>query len=468
MFDFFKKRHEILGMNARNLHYIRPFNKRRARKIADDKLISKRVLRKHNLPVPKLIGKIDSYQALESFDWSSLPESFVLKPTKGFGGGGILVVFARKKNQVDTWIKADGSVITKDDLETHIRNIFEGSFSLSNTPDIAFFEERLRIHKTLKPYSFKGIPDIRIIVFNKVPVMAMLRLPTKESGGKANLQLGGIGVGIDLASGITTSAVYGKSGRIIEYLPGTRLLLSGIKLPYWKDILRMAVEAQIVSGLGYLGADIALDRERGPIFLELNARPGLSIQIANLAGLKERLERVKGLKIKTPERGVRVGMNLFGGEIDEEVEGISGKKIIGSIEKITLLGKGGEEMTVEAKIDTGAASTSIDRTLAMKLGFGELIAFFDTIQQPPTNNRSDAKSIEAALRKQYLGTHPDLENIMLVYSASGSSIRPVVKVSFVMNRVHIVAKVNITDRASLTYPVIIGKRDLKPFLINIS
>ena len=168
--------------------------------------------------------------------------------------------------------------------------------------------------------------------------MAMLRIPTKESDGKANLQQGAIGVGIDMATGITTTAIQGKN-KFIEKVPGTRLSLSGIKIPYWKDILTLAVKAQEVSGLGFLGADIAIDKEYGPVFLELNARPGLSIQLANLAGLKRRLERVTELKIKTIEKGVRVGMDLFGGEIEEEVEEISGRKVIGTMEKVRLIGK---------------------------------------------------------------------------------------------------------------------------------
>ncbi|HLB51010.1 MAG TPA: sugar-transfer associated ATP-grasp domain-containing protein, partial [Patescibacteria group bacterium] len=353
MFDVIRKSRPILGMNARNLRYIRPSNFSRARHLADNKISSKRVLKKNGIPVPALIAKISSTQMLEQFDWNILPQSFALKPNRGFGGEGIIVVYGKKKSRDDAWIKADGALVTVDDLKNHIYNILEGTYSLANTPDVAFFEERMKLSKVFKPYVFKGIPDIRVIVYNKVPVMAMLRLPTKASGGKANLQQGAIGVGIDLASGTTTTAVQGKS-KIIEYFPGTRLLLSGIKIPYWRDILTLAVKAQEVSGVGFLGADIAIDRDRGPVFLELNARPGLSIQIANLAGLKGRLERVQGLVIKTIERGVTVGMNLFGGEIESEVEEISGKKIIGTVEKVSLLGKDDTRVDVNAKINTGA------------------------------------------------------------------------------------------------------------------
>ena len=366
-----------------------------------------------------------------------------------------------------TWIKADGSLINIDDLKTHIRNILDGSYSLSGIQDIAFFEERLKLLKLFKSYAYKGIPDIRIIVYNKVPVMAMLRLPTRESDGKANLQQGAIGVGIDMATGVTTTAVLGK-GRIIEYVPGTRLVLSGIKIPYWKSILTMAVRAQEISSLGFLGADIAIDRDRGPVFLELNARPGLSIQVANLDGLLGRLRRVEGLKIKTVEKGVAVGMNLFGGEIEEEIEDISGKKIIGTVEKVKLIGKNGKEIEVEAKIDTGAYSSSLDVEFAKQLGYEDTINKFSEIDLAQYKLVPENEStIKKHILEKYNDIIPDLEDIAVIFSASGNSIRPMIKISLEMDKEIVSSKVNITDRKNLKYPMIIGKKDLKKFLIEV-
>lgn len=465
MWEFFTQQGKVLGMNSRNIDYIRPHNRRKAKRLVDDKILSKRALKKGGIPVPKLIAKIRTLEELENFSWENLPGSFALKPSKGFGGEGILVVFGRKKGRTDAWVKADGSMITQDDLKSHVRNILDGSFSLSNTPDTAFFEERLTLLKLFKPYAYRGIPDIRVIVFNKVPVMAMLRLPTRESGGKANLQQGGIGVGIDLASGVTTTAVLGK-GRIIEYVPGTRLLLSGIRIPYWKDILTMAVRAQEISGLGFLGADVAIDRECGPVFLELNARPGLSIQVANLAGLRERLEKVRSLKIKTAERGVRIGMDLFGGEIEEELEDISGKKVIGTVEKVKLIGKDGKEIEVEAKIDTGAMSTSIDIELARELGFSDVLDFFDNIEMPKDFPREQAQEVIKTLKMKY--AHPDLFDIDIIYSSHGFSIRPKVRMSFIMDNLLVMANVNIVNREDLKFRAIIGKRNLGRFLVDVS
>lgn len=463
MFKFFTKSRKLLGMNARNLGYVRSFNKKRGMRIADHKLLCKRILSKNDLAVSALIGKIHSVEELESFDWNILPNSFALKPNRGFGGEGILVVYGRKKNRPDVWVKADGSMVTIEDIKTHIRNILDGSFSLSNTPDAAFFEERLKLLKLFKPYAFKGIPDIRVIVFNKIPVMAMLRLPTRDSDGKANLQQGAIGLGIDMATGTTTTAIQGK-GHIIEYTPDTGLPLSGIKIPYWKQILAMSVKAQEVSGLGFLGADIAIDRDHGPVILELNARPGLSIQLANLAGLKERLDRVKGLKIKTIEKGVRMGMDLFGGEIEEELEEISGRRVIGCVEKVKLIGKDGKEIEVEAKIDTGADSSSIDFELARQLGFGKTVDDYQSI----IREWSELANLEKEERCKMFENIPDVVGTASITSSHGTTYRIKIPIDIVMDTLQFSSHPTLIDRSKLEYQVIIGRKNLRKFLVDVS
>jgi len=296
----------------------------------------------------------------------------------------------------------------------------------------------------------------------------MLRLPTKESNGKANLQQGGIGVGIDMARGTTTTAVQGKS-KIIEYVPGTRLLLSGIKIPYWDEMLTLAIKAQETSGLGFLGADIAIDRDNGPVFLELNARPGLSIQVANMTGLKKRLERVEGLKIKSIVRGVAVGKNLFGGEIEEELEGTSGKRVIGSVEEVTITGKNDEKIITKAKIDTGAYSTSIDTELARALGFGHVVDTFEKIDLSEFGEITQkGTGIDKAIEKKYKEHTPDLEGVSITWSSSGVTVRPIIEAKFVMDKKTIIAKINIVDRSDLKYDMIIGKKNLHQFLVDVS
>ncbi len=213
-----------------------------------------------------------------------------------------------------------------------------------------------------------------------------------------------------------------------------------------------------------MGADVAIDKDRGPVFLELNARPGLSIQLANLSGLKRRLERVSDLKIGSLEKGVRVGMDLFGGEVEEELEEISGKKIIGAVEKVKLIGKDGKEIEVEAKIDTGAYSSSIDKKLAKEMGFADVLDFFEKIELPTDFAREKAQETMNNLKEKH--KHPDLFDIDIIYSANGVSIRPKIKMSFIMDKLNVPASVNVTDRNELNYPVIIGRKNLGKFLID--
>ncbi|TSC93623.1 MAG: Alpha-L-glutamate ligase-like protein [Candidatus Berkelbacteria bacterium Licking1014_85] len=466
MFRFLKNSRGILGINRRNLQFIRPYNRKDAKKYADRKILCKKLLQKNDIPTPRLIASIRNRVELDNFNWLLLPESFVLKPNRGFGGEGILIVVKKKKNKDDIWIKQDKTIVSIEDLKTHILNILDGSFSLSNIPDIAFFEERLVLSKVFKKFVNYGIPDVRIIVFNNVPIMAMLRIPTTESRGRANLHQGGIGVGIDMATGVTTSAIYRDN--FIDYLPNTEISLSGIKIPYWKEILHFSVKSQEVSGLGFIGVDVAVDQEKGVQIIEINARPGLSIQLANKEGLLERLKRVEGLKNISIEKGVKVGMNLFGGEVEEEIETVSGKKIIGTIEKVKLIGKNGKEVEILAKIDTGAESSSIDIDLAKELGYNDLIKYFSEIKKPVNVRKEDEEKIKNSLRKKYLGKHRDLADFALVYSANGFSIRPKIKLNFLLSEINILGKISIANRKNLDYPMIIGKNNLASFLIDVS
>lgn len=428
MLNFVEKSRYVLGINARILSYMRPSNSLRAIRIADNKLLAKKILRKAGLPVLETYGIVRNIEEMKNFDWTSLPPTFVLKPNRGLGGEGILIVYGRKKKFPYPWVRADKKEVRIEDLQAHILNILEGSFSSTGLSDTAFFEERIKLLKLLKPYSYRGIPDIRIIVYNSVPVMAEMRFPTKESGGKANLHLGGIGVGIDMGTGISTTAI--QRDRLIEYVPNTKLMLRGIQIPDWKETLRLAIMAQQITGIGFLGVDIAIDREKGPIIVELNARPGLSIQIANLAPLNERLQRVQGLKVKTATKGIKLAQDLFGGEVEEEVEEISGRKVIGINEVIEILDREKNRHLIMAKIDTGAYRTTICTSLAKDLGIDKVIG---------------AKKVRGAL---------------------GGEERPIISLSFYMDKRLVTTEAFIANRKEMKYDVIVGRRDLKRFLID--
>src|SRR5579859_1756460 len=270
----------ILGLNARSQLYLTHLNSPKARKIADSKLLMFRALKKAGIPTPEVYKKFKEPKDVFEFNWENLPDSFALKPSRGFGGEGIIVIKKRAKDEkgqklATTWVTTQRNNITAEDLKLHVLDILEGAYSMKNVPDVAFIQEYVGRHKTFRKYSYRGTPDIRVIVFNKIPVMAMLRLPTRESGGHANLHQGAIGVGIDIATGITTKAIW--HGNVIKYKPETSRKLHGIKIPNWTRLLEISVQTAIISGLGFAGVDIVL-HPGGPMVLELNARPGLQIQ----------------------------------------------------------------------------------------------------------------------------------------------------------------------------------------------
>lgn len=410
-----------LGLNARNYLYIRPHNKRTAKERADDKLLTKERLIKSRIPTPKLIAVFRSLKDVRMFDWCSLKESFVLKPARGYGGSGIMVV--RKWNGEQG--KVSGSEVTLHELEVEIFSILDGAYSMDNLPDAAFLEERVVVAAALRKVCKKGVPDLRVIVANGVPIMAMLRLPTKNSDGKANLHQGALGVGVDLRTGITTKAVY--YGRETLYIPDTRVKVRGIKIPSWEKVIEYAVDAQRASGLGYAGIDLVLDEDKGPLVLEVNARPGLQIQLANGASLRTRLERIEGMKIPSREYGIELGKKLFAESALVEIPEAS--NVLHVVERVVICGPK-KKKAVFAKVDTETYRTALDAALAEELGLDP--------------------------------HHKEVE----VRSGSGRQTRKTVRMTYRLRGKEIVTIASHNDRAHMRFPMIIGRRDLKGFLVD--
>jgi alpha-L-glutamate ligase-like protein len=279
----------VMGMNRRNCDYTLMYNPRRLYPLVDDKLQTKHLAEAAGIAVPPLYGAVEAEWQIRHLGrlLENHPE-FVIKPAHGSGGDGILVIDGRRKG---LYHKANGAILSEAELKYHVSNVLSGMYSLGGHPDQALVEYRVRFGGAFATISYQGVPDIRIIVFLGVPVMAMTRLPTQLSDGKANLHQGAIGAGIDIASGLTVSAVW-QNQPVMEHTDTGESLL-GFQVPYWDQLLDIAARCYELTGLGYLGVDLVLDRTLGPLMLEMNARPGLNIQIANKAGLLPRLERVK-------------------------------------------------------------------------------------------------------------------------------------------------------------------------------
>ncbi len=272
----------ILGINERNCSLIYELNNRKDYKFADDKLLTKQVLEGNGLACPKTFAVIHHIGNIER-TWESLQanDSIVIKPAMGSGGNGIKIL-RRKNNQ---WFQGKNPV-SEDQIFSHIANILFGIYSFGDT-DKAIIEELILPHATLTNIYEHGVADIRVILCNQKPLMAMLRLPTSESDGKANLHQGGLGVGIDLQTGKLTHTYDGKS--YIEHHPDSGAKIRDIQIPDWQDLMELSVKVARSFPLNYLGIDIVIDKNKGPLVLEVNVRPGLGIQMANKKGLKATL-----------------------------------------------------------------------------------------------------------------------------------------------------------------------------------
>lgn len=304
------KKQGIMGINQRNADFILKYNKRRYYPLVDNKIITKQRAAEVGIEVPELYGVIrtehDISEAGKLFDNH---RDFVIKPAQGSGGDGIIVVADRYDN--NRFKTVSGRLISLPEIEHQLSNIITGLYSLGGMRDSAIVEYRVKPDPIFKSISFEGVPDIRIIVLMGYPIMAMLRLPTRQSSGKANLHQGAIGVGIDLVSGTTLNGTW--LNEKIERHPDTDNHLSGIVLPDWHKFMYLAASCYELVGLGYIGVDLVLDKEKGPMILELNARPGLNIQIANDMGLyrcahmvEKHMDELKAKgKIETIEQRLR-------------------------------------------------------------------------------------------------------------------------------------------------------------------
>lgn len=294
----------ILGMNRRNIGFIAQYNARRNFPLVDNKLLTKRAAIAHAIPVPELYGVIEwQHQVRRIGQQLDTRQGFVIKPSQGSGGKGILVISGRDG---DRYVKASGARIDGEELQRHISNIITGLHSLGGRTDRAMIEAVIDFDPCLSSYSHEGVPDIRVIAFRGVPVMAMMRCATHESDGKANLHQGAVGVGLDIATGRAVSAV--QHGRLVTRHPDTDTSFDALQIPHWERILKLAARCVDLSGLGYLGADIVLDRIKGPMLLELNARPGLAIQVANQCGLRHRLEIARDIADSTDDLDGKIAL----------------------------------------------------------------------------------------------------------------------------------------------------------------
>lgn len=283
----------VIGMNRRNAEYIMRWNPRSLYPLVDDKVLTKKLAMANGIPTPPLYHVIRHHGDVASFPKAIQGRTeFAVKPARGSGGEGIILI---REVSGEGFVKQNGAILNYEDMTYHMSSILSGIYSLGGLEDKVIIEGLIHPDPVFAPVTYQGVPDIRIISYRGVPAMAMVRLPTKASDGKANLHQGAIGAGVDIGRGTMLAAVHRND--VITHHPDTGHAVAGITIPYWEDILTIAARAYDITGLGYIGVDLVMDEKRGPLLLELNARPGIQIQVANRSGLLTRLEAVD----KAPE-----------------------------------------------------------------------------------------------------------------------------------------------------------------------
>lgn len=274
----------VLGMNARNAH-IAEQNPRAAVRLVNDKQATKDALRAAGSPTSDTILLVEHGSQLRDAPWRDLPDEWALKPNQGLGGNGIMLAAGRDG---DRWHTASCRAITALDVKDHMRSILDGEFS-GRSADAALVEPLIHAHPELDRLSYRGLPDIRVMCLGPEPRLAMMRLPTARSGGRANLHQQAIGAAVDLDTGRVVRAWAG--GRELHDHPDTGEHVVGALVPCWSEVVDAASRCAAATGLRYLGADIVVDRDRGPLVLEVNARPGLQVQNVTGQGLMQLVEQ---------------------------------------------------------------------------------------------------------------------------------------------------------------------------------
>lgn len=284
---YWSRRHEVMGMNYRNRHLVEAHNPKPLIALAKNKMATKQRLQAEGIPVPDTIAEVRFYRELAPV-YQQLMErvgGFVVKPACSSRGHGVMVCSGAEPERL---VMHDGSTVRRRDFEFFISQVLYGEYSYGRPVDAALFEQRIHAHQSWIYENLPGPPDLRIIVRAGRAIMAMTRVPTVASGGRANLHCGGIGVGIDLASGLTTYGV--QFGRPAERHPDTGVEVGGHEVPDFDRCVELAERSYRALPLGYMGVDLMYDASLGPVVIELNARPGLAVQIANRSGLRTRTE----------------------------------------------------------------------------------------------------------------------------------------------------------------------------------
>jgi hypothetical protein len=182
----------------------------------------------------------------------------VVKPNRGHRGNNVLIADRRDG---DGWLRTSGHALPLRVARDHLRLVLDGESS-GRDRDAALFEPLIRTDGELGRLSYQGLPDICVICEHDQPRLAMLRLPTSRSGGRAHLHQGAVGAAVDIDTGRAVAARIGRHA--VDVHPDTHARLLGSRVPAWGQARNAASRCGPATGLHHAGADVVVAQGRGP------------------------------------------------------------------------------------------------------------------------------------------------------------------------------------------------------------
>lgn len=207
--------------------------------------------------------------------------------------------------------RVSGQRINDRTFKSNLVHILDGQYKLWNKPDNILVEELIEAGEWFEAFCEWGLADIRIIVFNLVPIAAMVRVPTEKSDGKANLAQWWIALGIDIGTGRISSVAWKWAGKsYTKAFPEEYKHFKWMKVPFWDDLMLLSANVQFFVNIGYVGLDWVITKS-WPKLLEVNWRSGIEIQNITMQPMLSRIQKIEDIHITTPTKGVEIAKSLF-------------------------------------------------------------------------------------------------------------------------------------------------------------
>ena len=238
--------------NKERIRVLNNLNNVESQDILKDKAKCYQILNKYFQRQQVVIEKIEDYEMLKRFCYRK--KVFVKKPFAESFGKGIEPVYVGKntdyKKLTEKLLSECGKFVAEELIVSHWRM------------------------KRLNPGS---VNTVRIETFfdgEKVEFISAFMRIGKEGSFVDNGGAGGIGVSIDVHTGIVTSDGCDEMGRSYEKHPTSGICFKGYRIPNWKKALKLGEEiADKVPGASYIGWDLAYTNKRKWVIVEGNGVP---------------------------------------------------------------------------------------------------------------------------------------------------------------------------------------------------